>query len=62
MADVNITVVNDEQVIVQVVNETINILVSDIPLPLEMYQKRIATGTTPPAHPEVNDLWLDTSV
>jgi hypothetical protein len=67
MADINIVVIDETNVVVKVTesdvamaitDEVINVATSDIPLPLNLYQKRIWVGENPPNNPQINDLWI----
>lgn len=59
--NINIVVNESEQINVQVDDEIINVQVAELPVPMDLYQKKIYISATPPAFPDVNDLWIDIS-
>jgi hypothetical protein len=58
---VTVTIVDDNNITLAVTNENVAVSVSDIALPLELYQPLITISATEPLNPQLNDLWLDIS-
>lgn len=70
MSDVTVTIIDSENVTVAVTTEapvinvgadSVDVSVSDTPIPLDLYQKKITISATEPVSPVLNDLWLDIS-
>ena len=70
MSDVTVTIIDSENVTVAVTLETptinvgadnVAVSVSDTPIPLDLYQKKITISATEPINPILDDLWLDIS-
>lgn len=59
--NVTIAIQESDQINLVVQDEVLNVQVAELPVPMDLYQKKIYISATPPAFPDVDDLWIDIS-